>query len=164
MSGVPILPPHSSSHSHGPGSPGHTGSNYTYEVSVMHKKVMTGREEIRDDAVGVPTHTPSQSDMNMTNRILPLLWPLPCFPLAVLENLISMSLCENVNLNINLHSDSKFKPSRRQGPLKRWAQACPQCSPIPTEWSSYPNRTNNNFIQSNPATLAQAPSCPTECS
>lgn len=61
----------------------------------MAKKSMAGKEERRDDAVGVPIQTPEQSDMNMTNATL--LWSLLRFPLAVLENLISMSLCANFN-------------------------------------------------------------------
>lgn len=62
---------------------------------MMAKKSMAVKEERRDDAVGVPIHTLVQSDMNMTNTTL--LWSLLRFPLDVLENLLSMSLCANFN-------------------------------------------------------------------
>lgn len=61
----------------------------------MAKKSVAGREKIRNDAVGVPIYTPAQSDMNMTKATL--LWPLLHFSLAVLANLISMSICANFN-------------------------------------------------------------------
>lgn len=62
------------------------------------KHGVAGRGEIRNNAVGVPTHTSAQND---THDRCDSHDPQPCFPLVLLGNLVGMFMGTNINCKPN---------------------------------------------------------------